>query len=393
VNSPGRPEFTLEIHAQEQLRLRQLDPAGRRRVWPQRFSIRGLASPDGALGATNLEVLAEARSTLLPISPGARGKPLLFNADGRGYGLFPADLRNLQVWDELNAVERGSELINLYENLLAGSLREIEGYFLALLAIIDSEPDPLLLDLAIAQMSRIYQSMLVDTARDRHRGRLEELLWEGMLRQSEGSGARRFFDAYAALVSSPGGVSRLRAVWQGELALPALTLSEEQYTALAETLAIRLPEQALEIIAAQLARIENPDRQRRLRFIAPSLSPDETTRDAFFTSLADPESRRTEPWVLDALSNLHHPSRVAQSVRYLRRSLELLPELQATGNIFFPDSWLQATLENHHSARAVETVRAFLESHPHLDPQLRLKVLQQADMAIRTHTIRIRRPH
>jgi aminopeptidase N len=388
VNSPGRPEFALESGARGQIRLRQRDPAGGRRVWPQRFSIRGLTEA----GTGPLQVASEARTTPLAAAPGAPAGPLLFNADGRGYGLFPADLRNLQVWGELSAVERGSELINLYENLLAGSLREVERYFLALLGIIDSEQDPLLVDLAIGQMSRIYDSLLVDSARERHCVQVEELLWRAMLRQREGSGARRFFDAYAALASSPGGVSRLRAVWQGELAPPHLTLSEEDHIALAETLAIRLPENALEIIATQMSRIEDPDRQRRFRFIAPSLAPDEATRDAFFASLADPDNRRTEPWVLEALSNLHHPSRVGQSVKYLRRSLELLPELRATGDIFFPDGWLQTTLENHRSERAVQTVHDFLEAHPHLDRQLQMKILQAADMAIRAHTIRIRRP-
>ena len=93
-------------------------------------------------------------------------------------------------------------------------------------------------------------------------------------------------------------------------------------------------------------------------------------------------------WVAEALRNLHHPARVGVSEAYIPASLALLPELQATGDIFFPTAWLRATLENHHSDNAVATVRAFLETHPDLDPQLRMKVLQEADIAFRANRIR-----
>ena len=56
----------------------------------------------------------------------------------------------------------------------------------------------------------------------------------------------------------------------------------------------------------------------------------------FSTSLSDERNRQTESWVQDALRNLHHPSRLAQSEKYLLPSLELLQEIQVTGDIFFP---------------------------------------------------------
>ena len=138
----------------------------------------------------------------------------------------------------------------------------------------------------------------------------------------------------------------------------------------------------------QLARIENPDQQRRLRFLQPSLSADPETRDSFFASLADESNRGTESWVLDALANLHHPLRVAESVDYLAPSLALLEEIQATGDIFFPTGWLRATLGNHHSDRAVDTVNSFLTNHPDYNAQLRLKILQAADPLFRANRLR-----
>ena len=132
-------------------------------------------------------------------------------------------------------------------------------------------------------------------------------------------------------------------------------------------------------LSAESIQGECEDSLRRLKFIAPSLSADEAVRDAFFESLHDDENRRTESWVIDAVTNLHHPSRLAQSEKYLLPSLELLEEIQITGDIFFPRNWLGATLGNHYSAAAAQTVRDFLAQRPDYNPQLRMKILQAAD--------------
>ena len=49
-------------------------------------------------------------------------------------------------------------------------------------------------------------------------------------------------------------------------------------------------------------------------------------------------NRRREPWVLEGLGNLHHPLRAEASAKYVQPSLELLREIQQTGDIFFPDA-------------------------------------------------------
>ena len=153
------------------------------------------------------------------------------------------------------------------------------------------------------------------------------------------------------------------------------------------SLAVRLPDEAKDIVELQLARTENPDNLRRLRFIAPSLSADPAVRDAFFASLAEEANRTTESWVLEALANLHHPVRSQVSERYILPSLELLQEIQVTGDIFFPKRWLDATLSSYNSTYAVTTVRTFLEERPDYNEQLRMKILQAADMLFRANAI------
>ena len=133
------------------------------------------------------------------------------------------------------------------------------------------------------------------------------------------------------------------------------------------------------MVEEQHARITNPDRRAQFAFVAPALSADQTVRDEFFESLRDAGNREREPWVLEAVGHLHHPLRAEASEAYIRPSLELLEEIQRTGDIFFPQRWLGATLGGHNSSRAAAIVREFVEDRPDLPPRLMGKLLQAAD--------------
>jgi aminopeptidase N len=92
--------------------------------------------------------------------------------------------------------------------------------------------------------------------------------------------------------------------------------------------------------------------------------------------------------VLEALSYLHHPLRSMESERYILPSLELLEEIRATGDIFFPRDWIETTLHYHSSDAALSTVSGFLGARPAYPERLRLIVLQAADHGIRANRIR-----
>ena len=387
VNTPGRP---LLQRQSEQASggdaghvLLQHDPAGSGRVWPQRFEIAVMA--DAA--ARRTAVLSSSRSTPLDGLAGESGERFVFNSDGRGYGLFPADAGNLFAWDTLGEVERAAELINLYENMLAGGEPAPSDYFTALLGIAERETNQLLLGLELDQLTAIYWKLLPTDARLDAAAEFETTLWQSMLEQTDESSRKVRFDAFADIATTPEALRNLHDIWSGSVSIEGLPLSENDLIALAQSLAIRLPADAETIFAAQLARTENPDNRRKFEFIAPSLSADVSVRDAFFASLAQVRQREVEPWVLEALENLHHPLRIAQSENYVLPSLELLEQIQSTGDIFFPSRWLDATLANHRSSSAVATVNDFLSARPEYNAQLRAKILQAADPLFRANAL------
>ncbi len=412
VNTPGRPALLLrqsETVSEGDGRnvLVQDDPTGAGRVWPQRFEIAAMADtsvsgtdPDlpandlNASGAATAgaamrrtSVVSASRATPLDELSSDGSERLVFNSDGRGYGLFPADSGNLLAWDTLGEVERAAELINHYENMLAGGEPRPGDYFAALLGIAERERNQLLLGLELYQLTTIYWKLLPADARQDAAAELESTLWQSMLDQTDESSRKVRFDAFADIAITPQALRNLRDIWSGNMSIEGLPLSENDLIALAQSLAIRLPADAETILAAQLERTENQDNRRKLEFIAPSLSADESVRDAFFASLADGGQREVEPWVLEALENLHHPLRIAQSEKYVLASLELLEEIQATGDIFFPSRWLDATLANHRSSSAVSTVSDFLAARPDYSAQLRAKILQAADPLFRANTL------
>jgi len=384
VNTPGRPEFELVAPsaAGASSTIVQRDPAGQGRIWPQTFSV--LVA--GGAEILSVRVSTNATETPFPGIETSTVDTVVLNSDGRGYGAFPAQVSDLALWDSLPAVEHAALLVNLYENLL-GSGVDARELFAALEDIAGRENNQLVLALALDQARRIFWTLLAEDSRDSAATGIEEVLWNAMNENPEGGVKRLCFWAFVDVALTPGAVERVRSVWSRELAIDGLPLSEEDDISLTRVLAIKLPESATEIIAGQLARTTNPDNRRRLEFIAPALSPDEATRDAFFASLADERNRSVEPWVLEALGSLHHPLRVAQAEKYLRPSLELVEEIRVTGDIFFPERWLLVTLANYRSAGAVRVVRDFLDERPDYDARLRAKILQAADPMIRANAL------
>jgi aminopeptidase N len=93
--------------------------------------------------------------------------------------------------------------------------------------------------------------------------------------------------------------------------------------------------------------------------------------------------------VLDGLRYLNHPLRAAQSERYIEPSLELLWEVQRTGDVFFPKRWTDSALSGYQSPQAAAIVRSFLAKLPPDYPErLRRIVLSSADDLFRAAGMR-----
>ncbi len=384
VETPGRPVFDWSRDEDDgTIVLRQIDRLGNWRVWPQRFEIAGYDRER----RYSIEVLTDARQEPLDASEVFDADTIVFSADGTGYGLFPAADVDLATWQRMTDVERAATLINRFENLLPRGEPTAFAHFETLRSLIPVIDNELMLNLVFEQLRPVYWVLLPPAVREDVAADLESQIWERMLAVGESSTRKMLFAAYADVSLTPEAVQRVYDVWSGALTVDDLPLSENDFIELSQMLAIKLPSRADQIVSTQLAMTENPDSRRKLVFIAPSTSGDERVRERFFFSLRNEENRQTETWVLDAVRNLHHPLRTAHSEQFIVDSLLLLEEIQRTGDIFFPKRWLDETLGNHRSATAVQAVRAFLDERPEYNRQLRMKILQSADMMLRANTL------
>ena len=383
VNTPGRPTFRFEKNEGGGAVLKQFDTSGADRYWPQQFA---LARRD-QMGQPFDVRFANAESVAIDTDDETS---VFVNADGKGYGLFPVSMDLFEAqWGALSPLQKGALLVNLYEQMLENNPSVIPTEYIDHLTwAAGRETNELLLDAIFGQIQTIYWSYLTLNERMTRAIELEEVLWREATDGVRASSTKKaYLRAFQNIATSPAGVDRLHRLWEGVLIIDGVALSEREVAALAGTLAVKQPDNADEVIARQLERFKNPDNLRRFEFIAPALSPSSQIRDQFFASLAEEENRDTESWVIAALGYLHHPLRTDQSAKYILPSLELLGEIQETGDIFFPARWTGQTLRNHKSTEAAETVRNFLDARPNYNAQLRLKILQSADPLFRAEQI------
>ena len=384
VNETGRPKFTYQLDKQgskiSKLVISQTGEDGSKRLWPQAFEV-ALVYRDHTD-----ELTVNMNQSTVELTE-AVGKPIpqhiIFNTTGQGYGVFPVDsLTVLQLETLKNPVTRAATYIGLYENMLSGQMISPFQLASAYTNWLETESEELNLRLISSQLSDIIWNFTRPENRPALAASAEQKAWGAMEKETAPGKKKVLFRLYQSIALSRAAQDRLYAIWNEQKAPSGVTLTEDDYTSLALSLAVRdYPAEG--ILTKQLSRIKNPDRRKRLEFMMPALSSNVAERDAFFASLASETNREHEAWVTAALGYLHHPLRLVTSEKYLPKSLDLLEEIQRTGDIFFPESWLRSTLSNYQTPETAQLVRKFLSDRPGYNLRLKAKMLQAADSPFR----------
>ncbi|MDP2318277.1 MAG: M1 family aminopeptidase [Acidobacteriota bacterium] len=393
VEQPGRPVVQTELQMQKgavtRLAFRQHDPWDRGLFWPQQLRVAiGGHAPERIINVdlTGREtVVAEAVGWPAP-------RYVLPNGAGWGYGEFRLDATSrayllMNLPDVADALARGSAWVTLWDAVLRGEVPPDAFLDLAFRAL-PRESDEQMTSRVLGYASNTWWRFLGQGQRTARAARFESLLREGLAQAQTPSQKASWFGTLGNIAHTPGTVEWLRKVWAKEEAVTGLPLAEADFTTLALELAVRQVPDWQQILQTQLTRIENPDRKGRFEFVMPALSANPAIREKWFLSLKDVANRRREPWVLEGLGYLHHPLRAASSEKFVRPSLDLLWDIQKTGDIFFPKRWLDATLGGHQSPAVANTVRDFLKNlPPHYPERLRNITLQSADELYRAAEI------
>ncbi|TDO20201.1 M1 family metallopeptidase [Pedobacter duraquae] len=380
VNQPGRPVFSYKMDIRDNkishFSITQVAESGSQRTWPQSFTLK-LFYP----GSTRTIVVNMTNQTLEIDSMLGLDKPqyILFNADGTGYGLFPEDpLLFKDAFARNSALERASIYINAYENTLSGNTNKPEDLLELFKKCLILETNEMNLKVITGYINNLYWTYLLPEDRAKQSVGLETILWNAMEAQSAANNKKILFSAYQSVYLSANAAKNIYNIWQLQSPPKGIKLTEEDYISLALSIALKT-DTATNILTQQIGRMNNQDRKDRLTFLIPALSADPGERERFFYSLKERKNRQKESWVTTGLGYLHHPLRQSTSIKFLSESLDILEEIQATGDIFFPQSWLASIFGSYQSPEAYQVVAGFLAQHPNYNPKLKDKILQSTD--------------
>ena len=363
VNQKGMPHITFTNRC-GQLEIRQRDPLNRGLIWPQHFQITFIGDK---ITTVEVDLSQETYALTVPLNT----KAILPNTDERGYGLFIPDEQSrawlLAHWQEMtDDTARQSLLMLLYENYQHRLITDKE-WINALLNGLKTEKNALIASTLCGYLSGPMQKLKDE--------KLEETIWLWTEKHPIASCRLQLIRCLISNASAPQSIDKLYQLWEKQ---SHPMLNERDYMTMAYELALYNPEKYENILTTQRNRITNPDRLRQFDFISQAVTPDTLQMDAFFQSLLKAENRRIEPWAASALAYLNHPLREKYAVKYIRPGLEVLQEVQRTGDIFFPKNWVSALLRNHKSKEAYQEVQAFFKAHPGYSPLLTNKILQAA---------------
>jgi aminopeptidase N len=385
IASAGRPTVTTDLSVRDDgtiatLAFRQSDPEQLGRLWPQRLS--PVLVYDDTLRRYVAD-LGEPERTVPQAAGLAAPRFVLANGDGLPYGEFVPDSASLaglvaHLPSATDDLVRATGWLALWDAMLGARVPPATVLDVGL-RMLERERTEQTAQRVLGDLQHVFWRFLTAEHRVARAAEIEGFLWGKLERAPARSLKAAYLGAYRSVALTPAALARLERLWRGTEEIRGLTLAERDFTVLAQTLAVREFPGWSSILDAQEARIDNPDRRARFAFVRPALSADTAARDAFFERLRDPANREHEPWVLEGLGYLHHPLRAARAERYILPSLELVEEIQRTGDIFFPLGWISATLDGHNTRSAAATVRQFLEARSDLAPRLRGKILQAAD--------------
>ncbi len=291
-----------------------------------------------------------------------------------------------QVNRESQDVKRFVLWMNLWENFLNASVEPLP-LMEQLLISCRQETNPRILSYTVLRFRRLYWYHVTRNATAIDANAILSSIWARIESEASHGIKRQLWNLYSSIAWTPGHLDRIYKIWESKNTAAGLALSEDDFIALARNLVLLKHDKWPEILATQPDRISNPDRLRRFKFVTPALSNDSLTRSQFFESLKAKENRNVESWVLDGLGYLHHPSRTKHSAKFIPATLQLVRELQSTGDIFFPGRFLDISFNWHLDSEVSHAVTKFLDDNPDYPGTLKNKILQGADMAFRMEKV------
>ncbi|HMO80683.1 MAG TPA: M1 family aminopeptidase [Pyrinomonadaceae bacterium] len=140
-------------------------------------------------------------------------------------------------------------------------------------------------------------------------------------------------------------------------------------------------------LLAELEKTETSDDAKRYAYAARAGIPTPENKAKFWNDFTN-NKEISESWIEAAFVPWNSIRHSDLTLPYLQKALQELPNHKRDRKIFFVNGWLAAFIGGQRSEEALAIINKFLADNPKLDNDLRLKILENADLIERAVKIR-----
>lgn len=382
IKSPYVPVVKYSMN-NNSMTLTQHSPLGDNGVWNQMINVSNSGS--------NYNVNFNKKSVNLDLNDN-NSKYHIINSTGIGYvnvELSESDidyfLKNINTIE--SEIERAVVWIQLWENTLNGKV-DPKRITQTIVNSFGIENNELIINYILSRYKICMLNLLPDAYSKNKSSEYEKIILNKVYNTKSASLAKLYLKTLINSFITSATKNRLLEIFNKNERVGTVALSNKDITELGFELMMHFPEKKNVLMDSLKRRITNRDKLERIDFIKDAVCRTPDKLDSFFNKLKNAKNREHEPWVADALKYLYHRLNIKNSEKYVLPSLELVEEIQATGDIFFPKRWLGMSLKNFNSDRVVNDVNEFLNKKNNYPKKLRLKILQSYDICKRANNIK-----
>ncbi|NLR93673.1 M1 family metallopeptidase [Flammeovirga agarivorans] len=309
------------------------------------------------------------------------GFPL--DQSAKGYGYFELDeVLQEQVINSINTLSDTEAVVaygTLFENFLHQKV-DIEVYVQFLIEQIKVEDNLLLKNMLSSQLNEVYWYYL----NDKERIVITNNEFDTFKKLMESVSKKEIKAFYFNILKLFAHTEKHQSFFSSYLTKKNTSpkLNDRNRIALLQKLRLEQLVTDEELVVCQ-SLIEASYYQDFLKYILPSSSQQQDQLDQFIEDMKKVENRGNEPWVEQALGYINHPLQAKLSLKHIPTILELLPEVQKTGDIFFPYNYLRSSIGKRTEKEVVKITNDYIQQHPEIDSKLKAKILQNLDPVIR----------
>ena len=402
----GMPEITASWHCDAQgrlaeLKLQQADVLPDKLVWPISNEVR--LEPSGE----SLHVNWNTSEVIVPNAIGKACPQYIFpNSGDYAYGRFLLDPTSEQaVQKTLIARPSGAPAASAGEPALDPLLRSMlwgalwdnvheirsppRGYVQLVLQNLPTEDDETLTRIQGGHAATALHRYIEGPRRTELVEGMEQVATDRMLHAPTVGLRIVNFRTLTSVAESAAGRSTLKQLLAGTLTVPDVSLRPLDRWNLVGALLAHGDPDAAALFAAETQQDHSGESQK-FAFATLAATPDAKVKQVYFAAYTLPPSdprAKPEDWLVQSLPHFNSWNQTTLTAPYLRPALNQLPAIKHERKIFYLGAWLGAFIESQVSPASQGAVQEWL-AQPNIDPDLRRKVLEDADELQRTVRIR-----